>query len=89
MSTKHKHDKTGNKKIKKAITEAAKLCDIPRAAFHNGLVYDHDERITEMFWVTVWELFPDTSVFDRFGFCHGCQAFYFDDLVFGKENEGH
>lgn len=89
MSMKHKHDKMGNKKIKRAITEASKAYGIPRNDFHNLLVFEHDYRITEIFWESVWELFPETKVFNRFGFCQGCRAFYFDDLMFGNENKGH
>ena len=89
MSIKHTHDKFGNKIIKKAITEACKAYGIPRNDFHNALVFDHDYRTTEIFWESLWELFPEARVFDKFGFCQGCNAFYFDDLMYGNQETSH
>ena len=89
MSIKHKHDKLGNKKIKKAITVAALTYGIPRNAFHNGFVFEHDYNITEIFWEVLWNEFPETRVFDKVGFCQSCKAFYFDDLMYGNSNSSH
>lgn len=83
----HKHDKSGNKKIKKAITIAAKASGITRLEFHNAFVFEHDKYATELFWYFLWENFPETKIFENVSFCHGCNAFYFDDLMYGNDNE--
>ena len=89
MSTKHKHDKLGNKKIKKAITLAASFYGIDRNDFHNGFVYEHSYRITEIFWDVLWNEFPETRVFEGVGFCQSCQAFYFEELMYGSQKQAH
>lgn len=89
MSIKHKHDKLGNKTIKRAITIASAKYGIDRNDFHNGFVFEKNYRITEIFWEVIWDEFPETRVFKSVGFCQGCQAFYFDDLMFGSQNTSH
>lgn len=85
----HKHDKLGNKKIKKALTLAAKASGIDRGVFHNLFVFEKDYRATELFWEHLWSEFPETRVFESVDFCQGCQAFYFVDLMYGNQDLSH
>ena len=72
---KHKHIAINNKRAKEAIGLAAEKLHIDRTVFTDRFTNYNDIEITNMFWNTLWEVFPESQKYNDISLCRGCNKF--------------